>query len=83
MHVVCLNACLFGGHLASPSQRTAPGAMLEVPNQKFFFKSSSHSGQPSPPHGPAGALPAWAGGLAGRGGGPERDLAAFVSPSRG
>lgn len=85
IHIVCLNARLSGGQLASPSQRTAPGAMPEVPTKSFFFffsKSFSHSGQLSPPWASKGASRmGW--GLAGRGGGRERDLAAFVRPGRG
>lgn len=81
IHIVCLNA-LSGGQLASPSQRTAPGAMPEVPTKSFFSKSFSHSGQLSPPWASKGASRmGW--GLAGRGGGRGRDLAAFVRPGRG
>lgn len=34
-----LNVCLSEGQLGSPSQRTAPGAMPEVPNKSFFRRA--------------------------------------------
>lgn len=56
--------------------------ILKVPNKKFFFKLSSHSGQPSLLWASRGA-PRMGRGFAGRGGGPERDLASFVRPGWG
>lgn len=69
IHIVCLNACLSGGQLVSPSQRTAPGAMLEVPNKKFFlfFSSRPVTVDSHPSREPAGGLPAWAGALQAQG----------------
>lgn len=68
----------------SSSQRTAPGVMPEVPNEKFFFFISVGQSQWT-------AIPLWASrrapcvgwGLAGGEGGPEWDLAMFVRPSGG
>ncbi len=64
-HCMFLNACLSGGQLASPSQRTAPGAILKVPNKSFchFFSSRPVTVDGHPSCGPAGGLPTWAGAL--------------------
>lgn len=75
IHIVCLNARLSGGQLASPSQRTAPGAMPEVPTKSFFccfFPSRSLTVDSYPPHGPARGLPAWGGALPAKGEGEDR-----------
>lgn len=64
IHIVCLNARLSGGQLATPSKRTAPGAMPEVSTKSFFFSPSrSVTVDSYPPHGPARGLPAWGGAL--------------------